>query len=100
MNRDDADVRWLDVQPPKSVMYVVLGSEVPLRVELMHKLDHGLEMAGTRFLWALWKPRGGVPDMNVLPSGFQEHTNGHGLGAAEHRTGTWCCWCVLDALWT
>ncbi|CAD6343913.1 unnamed protein product [Miscanthus lutarioriparius] len=77
MNRDDATVRWLDAQPPKSVVYVALGSEVPLRVELVHELAHGLELAGTRFLWALRKPRG-VPDADVLPPGFLERT--HGLG--------------------
>ena len=38
-------MRWLDAQPPKSIVYVVLGSEVPLRVELVHKLDLGLELA-------------------------------------------------------
>ena len=44
-NRDGATMRWLDAQPPKSIVYVVLGSEVPLRVELVHKLDLGLELA-------------------------------------------------------
>ncbi|XP_012703803.1 UDP-glycosyltransferase 91C1 [Setaria italica] len=77
-HRDDAAVRWLDVQPDKSVVYVALGSEVPLRVELVHELAHGLELAGTRFLWALRKPRG-VSDADVLPAGFLERTHGHGL---------------------
>ncbi|XP_039824464.1 soyasaponin III rhamnosyltransferase-like [Panicum virgatum] len=56
------------------------GSEVPLRVELVHELAHGLELAGTRFLWALRKPRG-VADADVLPAGFQERTDGRGLVA-------------------
>jgi len=77
-HRDDATARWLDAQPPKSVVYVALGSEVPLRVELVHELAHGLELAGTRFLWALRKPRG-VADADVLPAGFQERTGGRGL---------------------
>ncbi|CAL4991352.1 unnamed protein product [Urochloa decumbens] len=66
---DDDAVRWLDLQPPKSVVYVALGSEVPLRVELVHELALGLELARTRFLWALRKPRD-VADADVL----------HGLG--------------------
>jgi hypothetical protein len=77
-SRDDAAVRWLDAQPAKSVVYVALGSEVPLRVELVHELAHGLELAGTRFLWALRKPRD-VSDADVLPTGFQEQTHGQGL---------------------
>jgi hypothetical protein len=78
MNRDDSSVRWLDAQPANSVVYVALGSEVPLRVELVHELAHGLELAGTRFLWALRMPRG-VPDADVLPPGFEERTDGHCL---------------------
>ncbi|CAD6256100.1 unnamed protein product [Miscanthus lutarioriparius] len=79
MNRDDATVRWLDAQPPKSVVYVALGSEVPLRVEQVHEMAHGLEMAGARFVWAMRPPRGVPDDMDVLPPGFQERTHGHGL---------------------
>ncbi|KAK1643121.1 hypothetical protein QYE76_060926 [Lolium multiflorum] len=76
-------VRWLDTQPPGSVVYVALGSEVPLRVEQVHELALGLELAGTRFLWALRKPSGAaVLDDDAaasLPLGFQERTNGRGL---------------------
>ena len=75
---DDDAVRWLDAQPPESVVYAALGSEVPLRAELVHELAHGLELAGARFLWALRKPRG-VADAGVLPAGFRERTHGRGL---------------------
>ncbi|WVZ50363.1 hypothetical protein U9M48_001622 [Paspalum notatum var. saurae] len=82
-NREDAAVRWLDA--PGSVLYVALGSEVPLRAELVRELAHGLELAGTRFLWALRKPRGGGSDDvdgdGVLPAGFEERTRGRGLVA-------------------
>ncbi|CAD6213687.1 unnamed protein product [Miscanthus lutarioriparius] len=77
-NGDHAAMRWLDAQPPSSVVYVALGSEVPLRVDQVHELALGLELAGTRFLWALRNP-GGVPDADILPAGFQERTGGRGL---------------------
>ncbi|KAJ1294473.1 hypothetical protein BS78_01G148900 [Paspalum vaginatum] len=77
-----AAVRWLDGQPASSVVYVALGSEVPVRVELVRELALGLELAGARFLFALRKPSGGVPpDADVLPPGFEERTRGRGLVA-------------------
>uniref|UniRef100_A0ACD6A260 Uncharacterized protein n=1 Tax=Avena sativa TaxID=4498 RepID=A0ACD6A260_AVESA len=76
---EHATVRWLDAQPPGSVVYVAMGSEVPLRVEQVHELALGLELAGTRFLWALRKPSGVGGGTDVLPPGFQERTRGHGL---------------------
>ncbi|TVU46022.1 hypothetical protein EJB05_05537, partial [Eragrostis curvula] len=77
-NGEDATVRWLDAQPASSVVYVALGSEVPLRVELAHELALGLELAGTRFLWALRKPSG-VLDEDILPPGFQERAKELGM---------------------
>ncbi|GJN23617.1 hypothetical protein PR202_gb11281 [Eleusine coracana subsp. coracana] len=78
----DATLHWLDAQPAGSVVYVALGSEVPLRVDQVHELAHGLERAGTRFLWALRKPRSVVlDDADVLPPGFEERTRGRGLVA-------------------
>ncbi|XP_066386639.1 UDP-glycosyltransferase 91C1-like [Miscanthus floridulus] len=77
-NGEHTAVRWLDAQPPSSVLYVALGSEVPLRVEQVRELALGLELVGTRFLWALRNPSG-VPDADILPAGFQERSRGRGL---------------------
>nr|TKV91853.1 hypothetical protein SEVIR_9G125000v2 [Setaria viridis] len=74
-------VPFLDVQPVETVVYVALGSEVPLSIELVHELALGLELAGVPFLWALRKPTGGVADADVLPPGFEERTRGRGLVA-------------------
>uniref|UniRef100_A0ACD5XA54 Uncharacterized protein n=1 Tax=Avena sativa TaxID=4498 RepID=A0ACD5XA54_AVESA len=80
---EHATVRWLDAQPPGSVVYVALGSEVPLRVEQVRELALGLELAGTRFLWALRKPSGAAvldaDDADMLPPGFGHRTHGQGM---------------------
>jgi hypothetical protein len=76
-------IRWLDAQPPGSVVFVALGSEVPLRVEQVHELALGLELAGARFLWALRKPSGAAvlddDGTDVLPPGIQDRTRALGL---------------------
>uniref|UniRef100_A0ACD5ZQ05 Uncharacterized protein n=1 Tax=Avena sativa TaxID=4498 RepID=A0ACD5ZQ05_AVESA len=77
-NRDDATLRWLDAQPRGSVLYVALGSEVPLSVEQVHELALGLELVGARFLWALQRPTG-TTVLDPLPPGFQERTSSQGL---------------------
>ncbi|XP_044366016.1 UDP-glycosyltransferase 91C1 [Triticum aestivum] len=65
-------LRWLDDQPPKSVLYVALGSEAPLTLENIHELALGLELAGVHFLWALRKPAGTNNEQELLPAGFEE----------------------------
>jgi hypothetical protein len=85
-DRDEV-LLWLDEQPPKSVIYVALGSEAPLTLKNLHELALGLELAGVRFLWALRKPAGlfdasGNADehgVGVLPNGFEERTRGRGM---------------------
>lgn len=79
---DDSTMRWLDAQPAKSVVYVALGTEAPLRVELLRELAHGLELAGTRFLWALRTPAG-VQEDSIIPDGFVERTGDRGLVATR-----------------
>ncbi|KAI5022164.1 hypothetical protein ZWY2020_058894 [Hordeum vulgare] len=81
-SEDHVTLRWLEEQPPDSVVYIALGSEVPLSIEQVHELALGLELAGTRFLWALRKPAGAVVgnnDDDTLPPGFRDCTRGHGL---------------------
>ncbi|CAL4935454.1 unnamed protein product [Urochloa decumbens] len=77
---DDAITPWLDARPAETVVYVALGSEAPLSVELVRELALGLELAGVPFLWALRKPAG-VAEADVLPAGFEERTRGRGLVA-------------------
>nr|CAB3497799.1 unnamed protein product [Digitaria exilis] len=76
-------LQWLDSQPPKSVIYVALGSEAPLTAANLHELALGLELAGVRFLWAFRKPTGmsapGTDVGELLPAGFEERTRDHGL---------------------
>ncbi|KAI4973775.1 hypothetical protein ZWY2020_041556 [Hordeum vulgare] len=73
---------WLDDQPPKSVIYVALGSEAPLTLENIHELTLGLELAGVGFFWALRKPAGTTNfnnEQELLPAWFEERTRARGL---------------------
>uniref|UniRef100_A0ACD5X5H8 Uncharacterized protein n=1 Tax=Avena sativa TaxID=4498 RepID=A0ACD5X5H8_AVESA len=81
----DEVLRWLDEQPPRSVIYVALGSEAPLTLKNLHELALGLELADVRFIWALRKPAGlfdasgNADERGVLPDGFEERTRGRGM---------------------
>ncbi|KAF8690657.1 hypothetical protein HU200_041030 [Digitaria exilis] len=82
-------VRWLDEQPPRSVLYVALGSEAPVTAENVRELAAGLELSGERFLWALRPPSGagggggdGAAAVAMLPEGFEARTRGRGVVCA------------------
>ncbi|XWS35816.1 hypothetical protein CRYUN_Cryun20dG0028600 [Craigia yunnanensis] len=70
---------WLDVQKPKSVVFVGFGSECKLSKEQIHEIAYGLELSGLPFLWALRKPDWVLSDLDALPSGFSERTHGRGV---------------------
>ncbi|CAN6291457.1 unnamed protein product [Urochloa humidicola] len=79
-------LQWLDSKPPKSVIYVALGSEAPLTANNLHELALGLELTGVRFLWAFRKPAGmssaaagNDAAVELLPAGFEDRTRGCGL---------------------
>ncbi|XP_008788932.2 putative UDP-rhamnose:rhamnosyltransferase 1 [Phoenix dactylifera] len=72
---------WLNGQTLGSVVYVALGSEATLSVELVHELALGLELSKVPFVWALRKPAGMASDVEILPKGFEVRTRGLGVVA-------------------
>ncbi|KAL6500078.1 hypothetical protein OROGR_027988 [Orobanche gracilis] len=52
---DESYISWLHKQPPKSVIYVSVGSLAIMTKHQMYEIWHGLVNSGTRFLW-VWRP--------------------------------------------
>uniref|UniRef100_A0A0E0LL52 Malvidin galactosylase UGT88C3 n=1 Tax=Oryza punctata TaxID=4537 RepID=A0A0E0LL52_ORYPU len=116
-------VRWLDVQPPASVLFVCFGSKGFLPPSKVREIAAALERSGHRFLWVLRGPpvdsRHGQRDPTnatldeLLPEGFLEKTKGRGLvwptrapqkeilaHAAVGGFVTHCGWnSILESLW-
>ncbi|XP_027336070.1 hydroquinone glucosyltransferase-like [Abrus precatorius] len=89
-NKDaDECLRWLDNQPPSSVLYVSFGSGGTLSQDQTNELALGLELSGQRFLWVLRAPSNSVSaayletvnedPLQFLPNGFLERTKEQGL---------------------
>ena len=47
---------WLDLQKPKSIVFVGFGSECKLSKGQAHEIACGLELSELPFLWSLSKP--------------------------------------------
>ncbi|KAI3470285.1 hypothetical protein Pfo_026948 [Paulownia fortunei] len=88
-------LKWLNDQPPKSVLFVSFGSGGTLSVEQFSELALGLEMSGQRFLWVVRSPQENVAaaylntqnivkdPLDFLPEGFLERTKNRGLVVAS-----------------
>lgn len=84
-------LKWLDMQPRGSVLYVSFGSGGTLSNEQIIELAMGLEMSGQRFFMVIRCPNDRIPNgtyfniqdstnpLDFLPSGFLERTKGLGL---------------------
>uniref|UniRef100_A0ACD5YW13 Uncharacterized protein n=1 Tax=Avena sativa TaxID=4498 RepID=A0ACD5YW13_AVESA len=113
-------MRWLDDQPPASVVFLCFGSMGSLDAAQVREVAAGLERSGHRFLWVLrGPPVAGTrfpTDANLdelLPEGFLDATAGRGLvwpawapqreilsHAAVGGFVTHCGWnSVLESLW-
>ncbi|GMH00492.1 hypothetical protein Nepgr_002331 [Nepenthes gracilis] len=75
--------KWLHEQNPKSVVFVVFGSEYKLTRDQVHEIAYGLELSQLPFLWALRKPDWVIEDSDPLPSGFRDRTRGKGMVCLE-----------------
>ena len=48
--------KWLDAQPPRSVVYISFGSIFSPTVDQIKELAQGLEASGQRFVWVVRHP--------------------------------------------
>ncbi|XP_022760081.1 UDP-glycosyltransferase 71K1-like [Durio zibethinus] len=82
-------MKWLDNQPPSTVVFLCFGSLVPMDEAQAREIAQGLERCGHRFLWSVRiqmpmndeseKPNNGTNLKEILPQGFSERTKGRGL---------------------
>ena len=79
----NAIMRWLDDQPPSSIIFLCFGSRGSFGGDQVKEIAHGLERSGHRFLWSLRQPpptgKMGSPSdyenlEEVLPEGFLDRT--------------------------
>ncbi|NP_001131537.2 Anthocyanidin 5,3-O-glucosyltransferase [Zea mays] len=113
-------VRWLDSQPPSSVVFLCFGSGGCFTAPQAHEIAHGLDRSGHRFLWVLRgtpEPGTKLPSdgnlAELLPADFLARTKDRGLvwptkapqkeilaHAAVGGFVTHCGWnSVLESLW-
>nr|QDM38908.1 UDP-glycosyltransferase UGT71S4 [Glycyrrhiza uralensis] len=92
MDKGTADdiLKWLDDQPPSSVVFLCFGSRGAFDEEQVTEIARALEDSGARFLWSLRKPPPNgtmaeppsdypLPELAaVLPEGFLDRTAGIG----------------------
>ncbi|GLJ47388.1 hypothetical protein SUGI_1000220 [Cryptomeria japonica] len=78
-------LKWLDEQPPLSVLFVAFGSGGVLSREQITDLAIGLEASGHRFLWVLRGYKSGDSSSletvisQLLPEGFEIRNKDRGL---------------------
>ncbi|KAK9059037.1 hypothetical protein SSX86_021656 [Deinandra increscens subsp. villosa] len=118
---DDEDVfRWLDVQPPSSMVVVCFGSMGSFNEVQVKEMACGLERCGHRFVWSLCLPPPQEQSLHMhdddprvlLPNGFLKRTMGIGkvIGWAPHvallaheAVGVFVSYCgwnsMLESLW-
>lgn len=74
-------LRWLDTQPPSSVIYIALGSVFKLTPSEMHALALALEASKHPFLWVIRSDSVSSSSLaDALPAGFRDRTVNRGSG--------------------
>ena len=75
----DNIMKWLDDQPPLSVVFLCFGSMGSFGADQVKEIALGLEGSGHRFLWALRSPTSMPFADDVLPEGFLDRIKGKGM---------------------
>jgi UDP:flavonoid glycosyltransferase YjiC (YdhE family) len=85
--KTDSTLKWLDDQPPLSVVFLCFGSMGTFDEAQVKEIACALEQSGLRFLWSLREPpaKGKIAYPSdyadyrgVLPEGFLDRTSGIG----------------------
>ncbi|CAD6220532.1 unnamed protein product [Miscanthus lutarioriparius] len=77
---DRGCLAWLDAHPPRSVLYVSLGSVACVDRGVFEEMAWGLAVSGVPFLWVV-RPgmvSGGGEEVPPLPDGFSEEIRSRG----------------------
>ncbi|XWS36776.1 hypothetical protein CRYUN_Cryun20dG0114900 [Craigia yunnanensis] len=87
----DEIMKWLDDQPPSTVVFLCFGSLLPMEKAQAMEIAKGLEQCGHRFLWSLQiqsspnneglgtRPSNCTNLKEILPEGFLQRTEGRGM---------------------
>ncbi|XP_061347194.1 UDP-glycosyltransferase 71K2-like [Gastrolobium bilobum] len=75
----DRVLKWLDEQPPSSVVFLCFGSRGSFIPSQTREIALGLQCSGVRFLWAMRSPPGSDNAESALPEGFLEWMEGKGM---------------------
>lgn len=78
LEEEESCLAWLDLQQPRSVIYVSFGSMAAKSQQQREQLALGLEGSGQPFLWVL---RSDIAEgqVAILPDGFEERTKERAL---------------------
>ncbi|XP_051151743.1 zeatin O-glucosyltransferase-like [Andrographis paniculata] len=81
-------LKWLDRQPPESVIFISFGTSTTLSENQIQELAAGLEISGGRFIWVLRSADGGATAGEEikrveLPAGFEERVKERGIIARD-----------------
>ncbi|CAL5079414.1 unnamed protein product [Urochloa decumbens] len=78
LNEDCDCIKWLDKQPPKSVLYVSFGSLASLNANEFLEVAWGLTNSGHSFLWVVRPDLVRGLDNPGFPNGFEAAVEGRG----------------------
>ncbi|XP_049370621.1 LOW QUALITY PROTEIN: UDP-glycosyltransferase 71K1-like [Solanum verrucosum] len=80
-NEDEEFMKWLDQQPPSSVLFLCFGSAGIFEPSQLIEMAIGLEQSGVRFLWSIRLPVDAETTKleEILPEGFLERTKNRGI---------------------
>ncbi|CAJ1970628.1 unnamed protein product [Sphenostylis stenocarpa] len=75
----DKILKWLDEQPPSSVVFLCFGSMGGFVPSQTREIAAALKSSGVRFLWAMRSPPTADNADRTLPEGFLEWMEGRGM---------------------